>query len=304
MLIELFELDNPNLRYIQINPRRLPRTTQSIGKSKKNEKQVDINADWEKAFQKYTEQHKDKSDFDLRELRRNNTRRAFYSRRDLLPDYEFWGRKDLWTIAETIPLILNLNPHVYNWKSIGEYRYDSDLDRKYKETRDLILTAVRAHKFGNWQVNFMELKSIHPTVALNWAIGKKIRIDTNLIDKVREYNVLPEVENKDEIIEQLRTVNEELRSKIELLEETKYGADLPTTITNTIDVFYECWDKIPEDMNHPSEKNIAAYYRTIHDKDASKVLTNSIFKISSPDNISAGGHPKQDKKEWRRKADR
>jgi len=302
LLIESFELDNPDLKYVSPNTGRTVGVINSVNITATKKRNDEINSDWKKAFQEYTELHIDKSDFDLQEILRNKRRRIFYSRRDALPDYEFWGRNDLWTIADTIPLLLNLNPEVYTWNKIESKIYDSDKDRDYVKIRSLLLTAVRANKFGSWTRSLIEYKSIHPITALKWADNKKIVIATELLDKVREYHVTPEVVSKDGIIAQLRSENKELLSREEALKQNSMLNLIPEKLRTAIDVYFECWHELGDDEKHPSNDEIAMVCKE-YNGELSDTMVERIVLITKPEGIRLGGNADENRiKAWKRKS--
>lgn len=83
-----------------------------------------------------------------------------------------------------------------------------------------------------------------------------------------------------------------------------YVSGLPELTQCAIDVYENCWEALPEDMTYPKKPELIEYIQKRH-RILEKSAINSIIKLSIPDNITLGGHPKKDQlTPWRKKNDR
>lgn len=243
-------------------------------------------------------------DQELNGILRNIKRGLFFSQNNSGADYNFYAKKDLWTIAEITPLLLGLNPKVYQWQEIKAAKNDSDMDRRYKEIRELIYSSYLAGKFGLVTIGNFEYVSVHPIDALNWAFNKQIEPDSELIECVRQYHEKEEVVNKGELITALEEENKKLKGQLRLMQENPIMDALPEGIHRAIDFFDECWKDLPHDMQYPSKSEQEAY---VEEKwkgiDGSEIA--AIRNLGKPEGIVNKGKPPLERvKEWKKKNSR
>jgi hypothetical protein len=132
------------------------------------------------------------------------------SRQDLLnPDYEHWGRMEVWSLHETIHLAQGIKPameavHIYSvlhdtLRSIGgPFRADDRNDHyemmvfeilkpdqeAMSKTRTLL---VRAHKTVFSKPGYEE-NQFHPADFVKWAIARKLKVPNQLVEAVKKYH--------------------------------------------------------------------------------------------------------------------
>lgn len=104
-------------------------------------------------------------------------------------NYQYWAKMDLWTIHESITLLLEKDPKVVGSKSVSVNYYGTTRKSNFQIEYEEILTIAQT------SINTLKLKLNNaPDMFIKWADSKNIIVPINMRDNVVEISNSPNYE--------------------------------------------------------------------------------------------------------------
>src|ERR1700722_11912359 len=98
------------------------------------------------------------------------------------PDYQWWAKKDVWTLKESTFLLHDLDPFPYRSLRI----YDNDTPEEFREEQRTYFLLRSVPWSVRYPKHYFCNDGMHPLAVVREAINKKLPISIELIDAVQE----------------------------------------------------------------------------------------------------------------------